>query len=196
MSFSDELTTEMKVQFSDPNILQVKKNFSEQYDLRISSMGKPHISLVNFLQYEMMEERIIYRLRLTAMGHHAFKIELKDFGSFPNHTIFINVTSKPSYQELVKDIRQQSGQLMKLNAANRPHFIMEPYIPLARRLQPHQYEKGWLEYSHKHFSAGFIAEDMLLLKRPEGSNASYQVVQRFEFMNLPVNTVQGELFGG
>jgi len=34
---------------------------------------------------------------------------------------------------------------------------------------------------------------MLLIKRPVGEN-NYQIVQRFEFMNLPVATKQGDLF--
>ncbi len=70
---------------------------------------------------------------------------------------------------------------------------MEPYITIARKLLPWQYEKGWLEYSHRQFTGRFIADGMLLLKRPEGSFA-WQLVQRFDFMNLPVNTTQGTLF--
>ena len=38
-----------------------------------------------------------------------------------------------------------------------------------------------------------IADGMLLLKRAAGEKA-YRVVQRFEFMNMPVATRQGELF--
>jgi len=34
---------------------------------------------------------------------------------------------------------------------------------------------------------------MLLLKRDEGDKA-WQIVQRFEFQNLPVDVKQGELF--
>ena len=41
-----------------------------------------------------MEERIIQRLRTIAMGFCPFKVELKDYGSFPSHTIYIQVTSK------------------------------------------------------------------------------------------------------
>jgi hypothetical protein len=83
---------------------------------------------------------------------------------------------------------------MKLNDDNKPHFIMEPHVTIARRLLPWQYEKGWLEYSHKHFTGRFIADAMLLLKRPVGE-LKYEIAQRFEFQNLPVNTTQGELFG-
>jgi hypothetical protein len=55
------------------------------------------------------------------------------------------------------------------------------------------YEKGWLTYSHKHFTGRFIADAMLLLKRYEGEQA-WQIVQRLEFQNLPVGIKQGELF--
>ena len=47
----------------------------------------------------MMEERIVNRLKNVSMGYHPFKVELKDFGSFPSHTIYINVTSKVTNSE-------------------------------------------------------------------------------------------------
>ena len=174
-------------------IMKVKADFAEQYKSDYARWGKPHITLVNFLQYGMMEERIINRLRTVAMCFPPFKVELKDFGSFPSHTIYINVTSKLPVQNLVKEIRTDGQRLMKLNDDNKPHFIMEPHLTIARKLKPWQYEKGWLEYSNKHFTGRFIAGGMTLLKRPEGE-MKYQVAQRFEFQNLPVATKQGELF--
>jgi len=183
-------------------ILQVRKEFYEVYKApkvpKAFGSGKPHVALVNFIQYEMMEERLVNRLRTIAMGYYPIKLELKDFGSFPSHTIYINVTSKMPVQTLVKEIRSQAQRLMKLNDDNKPHFIMEPHIPIARKLLPWQYEKGWLEYSNKHFTGRFIADGMLLLKRPVGESDSYrmkyQIVERFQFQNLPVVTKQGELF--
>ncbi len=175
-------------------IYQVKKEFNDAYKAKSATGGRPHVALVNFMQYEMMEDRIINRLKAIAMGYHPFKVELKNFGSFPSHTIFVNVTSKIPIQNLVKEIRHESQRLMKLNEENKPNFLMEPYVAIARKLQPAQYEKGWLEYSSKHFTGRFIAESMLLLKR-EVEEKKYQLVQRFEFQNLPVNTKQGELFG-
>ena len=179
-------------------INQVKKEFYEAYKASTSIGGKPHVALVNFLQYELMEERLVNRLKTVAMAYYPMKVELKDFASFPSHTIYINVISKIPIQTLVKEIRGQAQRLMKLNDDNKPHFIMEPHIPIARRLLPWQYEKGWLEYSHKHFTGRFIADGMLLLKRPidesENYRMKYQVVERFQFQNLPVSTKQGELF--
>ena len=174
-------------------IMQVKQQFYDTYKSQTALYSKPHVTLVNFVQYGMFEERIVNRLQAIAMGFHPIKVELKDYGSFPSHTIYINITSKLPVQELVKQVRTESQRLMKLDADNKPHFILEPHLTIARKLLPWQYEKGWLEYSHKHFTGRFIADGMLLLKRPVGE-LKYQVVQRFEFQNLPVSTKQGELF--
>lgn len=174
-------------------IMKVKEDFANEYKSDHARWSKPHITLVNFVQYGMMEDRIVNRLNTVAMGHYPFKIELKDFGSFPSHTIYINVTTKVPVQDLIKTIRADSQRLMKLNDDNKPHFIMEPHLTIGRKLQPWQYEKGWLEYSNKNFTGRFIADGMLLLKRPVG-DLKYQIVKRFEFQNLPVVTKQGELF--
>ena len=175
-------------------IMEERNAFNKAYDIKTVIGGKPNLALVSFVQYEMMEERLIARLNTIAMGYHPFKVELKDFGSFPTHTIYINVGSKLPIQGLVKEIRKEAQRLMKLNEENKPHFMLEPHITIGRKLKPWQYEKGWLEYSHKHFTGRFIADAMLLLKRPSGTH-KYQVVKRFEFQNLPVTIKQGELFG-
>lgn len=175
-------------------IMKVKEEFADAYKSDHARWGKPHITMVNFVQYGMMEDRIVNRLNAIAMAQYPFKIELKDFGSFPTHTIYINVTTKVPVQNLVKSIRAETQRLMKLNDDNKPHFIMEPHLTIARKLLPGQYEKGWLEYSNKNFTGRFIADGMLLLKRPVGE-VKYQIVKRFEFQNLPVVTKQGELFG-
>jgi 2'-5' RNA ligase len=174
-------------------IAKVKEEFAETYKCAQAKWGKPHVTLVRFKQYELMESRIINRLKIVAMGSPAFKIELKDYGSFPSHTIYINITSKVPIQNITKQIRAEAQRLMKLDDDNKPHFIMEPHLTIARKLAPWQYEKAWLEYSHRHFTGRFIADSMLLLKRREGEKA-YQIARRFEFQNLPVQTKQGELF--
>ena len=175
-------------------IMKVKQEFYDTYKSSAAVYGKPHITLAKYTQYQMMEDRIVNRLKIIGMAQAPVKIELKDYGSFPSHTIYINITSKMPIQHLVKNIRSETQRLMKFDDDNKPHFIMEPYIPIARKLLPWQYEKGWLEYNHRHFTGRFIADSMLLLKRPPGE-FKYQIAQRFEFHNLPVATKQGELFG-
>src|ERR1700743_186833 len=148
-------------------IQQVKKEFYDSYQAPTALGGKPQVTLVRFTQLALMEERIVQRLRTIAMGYCPFKVELKDFGSFPSHTIFINVTSKLPIRGLLGEIKDVQ-RLMRLDKDHKPHFIDEPHLPIARKLSPWQYEKGWLEYSNKNFSGRFIADGMLLLKRREG----------------------------
>jgi len=187
-------------------VQQVKKEFHESYQNPTALGGKPHVTLVRFTQLALMEERIVQRLRTIAMGYCPFKVELKDFGSFPSHTIFINVTSKLPIRALVNEVKDIQ-RLMKLDKENKPHFIDEPYLPIARKLLPWQYEKGWLEYSNKSFTGRFVADAMLLLKRRQGesndgpsggrdawASRAWQIAERFAFQNLPVTIRQGQLF--
>ncbi len=57
---------------------------------------------------------------------------------------------------------------MKIDKDNKPYFITEPHLTIARKLLPWQYEKGWLEYQHRNFHGRFIADHALLLKRKAG----------------------------
>jgi 2'-5' RNA ligase len=175
-------------------IMHVKKEFYEKYKAESARWTRPFVTLVNFTQYEMMEERIMNHLKSIAMSFRPVKIELKDYGSFPSHTIYINITSKVPVQSLVKQVRTETQRLMKLNDDHKPHFILEPHLTIARKLLPWQYEQAWQEYSHRHFTGRFIADAMLLLKRRPG-DSKYEILGRFEFENLPVATKQGELFG-
>jgi 2'-5' RNA ligase len=172
-------------------IKKVKAEFGERYKAATAN-NKAHITLVKFITWGMMEEKILHRLHTIAMGAIPFKVELKGFGSFPSHTIYINVPTKLPIQNLVKELRP-AQRLMKAHPDKPPHFMDTPHLTIARKLKPWQYEQGWLEYSHRSFTGRFIADSMLLLKRPAGE-IGYRPVKRFPFENLPVNTKQGNLF--
>ena len=174
-------------------IVKIKEEFGEKYKVSSAKYLKPHIALVNFMMLDMMEEKIVQRLQSIAMGVAPFKIELKDYGSYPSHTIFVNVISKLPIQHIIKQLKE-AQRLMKLNNENKPHFIEEPHIAVARKLKPWQYEQGWTEYSHRQFTGRFISDHMLLLKRRAGDKSAFQIAKRFEFQDLPVVTKQGSLF--
>jgi 2'-5' RNA ligase len=173
-------------------IIKVKQQFAEKFDAKMAVNAKPHIMLASFKSWDIMEEKITQRLKHISMGTAPFKVEIKDFGSFPSHTVFLQVTSKIPVGMLVKELKT-AQRLMKADPANDPYFVNDPYINIARRLLPWQYEKGWLEYSHRHFSGKFIADSMLLVKRREGTK-SWQIAARYEFENLPVTIKQARLF--
>jgi 2'-5' RNA ligase len=145
-------------------IIAVKDEFATKFDAPNARWGKPQLTLINFVQLEMMEERIINRLKTVAMGYHPIKVELTNFGSFPFDTIYINFTTKEPIKSLLKEITLWQ-RLLKLNDDNKSHFLDEPHFTVARQLKPWQYDSARLEYSQKNFTGRFIAGSMLLLKR-------------------------------
>jgi 2'-5' RNA ligase len=170
----------------------IKKEFAKKYKAPLASETKPHLSLVNFLSYQMTQERLLNRIGSIAMGITPFKIELSGFGSLPSHTIHANITTKVPIQNLVRELKSAT-QLMTLNKENKPHFIEGSHLTICRKLKPWQFEQAWLEYSHRHFSGRFIADGLTLLRRPAGETG-YQLMMRFEFQALPVIAKQGSLF--
>ena len=172
--------------------MQVKKYFSDSWECPAAAVGKPSITLARFQQYEMIEQRIVHRLQLMATAHASFVVELHDFGSFPTHSIFINVTTKTQIVELVKALRPIQ-HLLRIDKDRKPHFITEPFITIARKLLPWQYEKGWLELSHTHFSGRFVADHILLLRKRDGEKR-YELVKKCKLMNVKERVSQGELF--
>ena len=170
----------------------IKEKFATDFDCAMARIGLPHITLVRFKQYQAAEVRIRQALRNSIKTLQPFKIEMKDFGSFPSHTIYINIVSKVQIVNTVKVVRQ-GQRFMKMDKDNKPHFITEPHLTIARKLLPWQYEKGWLEYSHKDFHGRFIADHALLLKRRQGEK--YRPVEKFLFQNeKEEEIVQGDLF--
>jgi 2'-5' RNA ligase len=175
-------------------IMEVKKQFAHSYDCPSAPLLKPHIALARFTQYEMVEARIMARLATITAGLRPFMVELNGFGSFPAHTVYLRVGPRQALVDVVRAVRDIQ-RLMKLDDDNKPHFITEPHIAIARKLQHWQYEKSWQEYSQRHFTARFMAGSLLLQKRRQGEK-QYRTVQRYPFQNLlPVITTQGELFG-
>lgn len=172
-------------------ITEVKKEFANKFEAPSAEWGKPQITLVKFAQLRMMEERIIHRLRMMAMAMPAFKAELKNYGSYPTHTIYINLDTPVAIQMLVKNLK--AAQPLLKTKEQKPHFMENFFIAIAKRLLPWQYEKSWLEFSRRHFTGRFIAKEMSLLRRMEGEKG-YKVIERFQFLNMPVVTTQGALF--
>jgi 2'-5' RNA ligase len=173
-------------------IYTIKKSFAEKYELPANYSTRPWVTLIRFSRYEMAERAVIRGIRAVAATNVPFKVVLEDYGSFPTHTLYINIKTKEPIVHLIKQLKKLQ-KLVKQDKDHPPHFITEPYITVATRLLPWQYEKGWLEYSHTHFSGTFMANQLLLLKRETGEK-KYQVLQSFKLTDQPVNLYQPILF--
>ena len=174
-------------------ITEVRADFNKKFKVDKPITSIPEVLLARFKILKQNELRLINRLKIISMGLPPIKAEIKNYGSFPSHTIFLNVTSKLPVGNLVKKVKTEAQMLMKLDKDNKPHFPTDFYITIARKLLPWQYEQAWIEFQQKNFTGKFISGIMLLLKRKEGE-FKYKRVENFLFENLPVETKQGELF--
>ncbi|WP_346238024.1 2'-5' RNA ligase family protein [Niabella insulamsoli] len=174
-------------------ISDVKLQFAERFKASEAVKGKPHLTLVRYRQYTSFESRICQRLRSVAMQLAPISIDLNGYGSFPTHTIYLNVSSKTGFQSTVKTIRTELQRQLKLDKDNKPHFILEPHITIARKLKPWQYEQGWLAYQHQNFSGRFIASSMILLRKSSDADP-YKLIERFEFQHSIHRASQAALF--
>ncbi|HSC52744.1 MAG TPA: 2'-5' RNA ligase family protein [Phnomibacter sp.] len=90
------------------HIRQVKDAFAEKYDAPMARFLEPHITLVRFLCWDMVEAKIVQRLQHIAISTAAFSIELKDFGSFPSHTIYPGC-KQSGYRKPCERIEEYTG---------------------------------------------------------------------------------------
>jgi len=172
-------------------IATLKKDFALKYEAPAAEWGQPNITLLTFSQLQLMEERFKNRLQTIASSLPTFKIELKDFGNYPSHTIYLQVETKTPLQIINKQLK--TARALLRTKEHTPHFLDAFFITIAKKLLPWQYEKAWTEYNQKHFTATFIAKNMLLLRRSEGAKL-YNIIASFDFLNMPVVTKQGVLF--
>lgn len=175
-------------------IMCIKEAFARKYKCPLALSIKPQLLLLKFTQLNAAEERIVHRFKTVASAQAPIKIELKDFGSYPSHTIYINVTSKVPLLNLSHALREVQP-LLKFQPEIKPFFLNETHFTIARKLVPWQFEKAWLEYSNSSFTGRFIANKVTLVKR-KVDHVTYQHVADFEFLNEPVIASQGNLFGG
>jgi 2'-5' RNA ligase len=173
-------------------IMQVKQHFAENFNCEPAKKALPHITVISFVQLQMNESMLIRRMQNRVEAHAPFTIDLNGFGSFPSHTIYINVQAKQKITGLVKSLRALQ-KWMKTDNEHKPHFITEPHLTIARRLEPWQYEKAWLEYEHANFTGMFTASELLLLKRKQGER--YRPAAVFQLKGKHSNSfVQPSLF--
>lgn len=172
-------------------IHRLRTTLHERHKVKLPFELKPSLTILKCHAFEKIEPRLLERLQQVAMGCNPFKVELQDFSAYPSHTIYVDVRTRSPFHELVKDLKKAKW-LMNI-PQHEPHFIPEPHLIIAQRLKPMEFIRMWMECEHTPFSGRFVADAMLLLRRSPISKR-YEVVRRMEFMSLPQDIKQGELF--
>ncbi len=173
-------------------LMEEKKRFAQLYDCPKILHSKPHISMVRFSNIKENEPMVFQYVRRKITAFSPFLVEVEGFATFPTHTIFAKVQTKSQIVDMVKSIGQEK-QKLKGASETDVHCITEPHITLAKSLQHWQYEKGWLEWQHAHFSSRFLVKEILLLKK-ERNRLRFDTAASFPLLGKKSEIVQGSLF--
>ena len=172
-------------------IIAIKKDFYDKHQVASCLTGRPNVTLARFESTEMLEQKIMNRLQGISASIKPFCVELENFGSYPMHSIFINILNQGHINELV--LKLKGARILMKRSGKDPHFVEEPLVPVAIRLWKEKYKEVIGDYSAKKFSGKFMADSMLLLKRGVQEN-KYKIARKFHFECLPVSNAQGVLF--
>lgn len=164
-------------------IAAVKTAFDEDYRGLIVAGGPAFLYLAEFSVHELEEQAIVDQLNKIALGFMPFKLHLKNFEQFEGREIYINIENDTPVQMLVNQVDAMSTSIQELRVNKLPR------VTIAKGLQPFQFLNSWKDYETKNFSATFVANKMLLLKRMEGFS-SWQILRELEFQNMVITPWQ------
>lgn len=164
-------------------IMAIKEEFAHKFHSDFAKLGKPHLTVANFIQTEMSAERIDKALTNFALHTAPFIMHLDGFCGIPSHNIHIVNKTKEPLRQMVQLLKKNLLCVTAYNEANKSFFIEDPHINIARKLSFDQYEQAWLEFKDRDFKASIIADSLIWLKRPVDTK-KYQLVKRFDFQNI------------
>lgn len=173
----------------------LRDDFHKNFQTNDKIRGKPTLALALFLQYETMEERLMQSLERIAAAFEPMTIHLKDFGSFPRHSILVSVIAGSPAYALAKSIRTDAKNLLQVNQETKPMIMLQPHIGIARKLKPEVFDLSWPIYTNKKYENSFVAKEMMLLRRLTHDD-DWQLAGKFPFRGETAQSKQGNLFDG
>jgi 2'-5' RNA ligase len=156
-------------------VWNIKKEFHRNYNHTAAVKSAPHITLANFWLNDRQEDDVVRKI--DEVNQHQFPVEavLENFSHFGTHTIYIDVLRPSGIIRLVKSLREKLGL-----HGSQSFFPMKPCMIIARGLREETFRKAIPGFQQREFSATFIADSMLLLKKESG-DSGYRVIREFDF---------------
>src|SRR4051812_26175101 len=135
-------------------IMAEKELFTADYQQKIASKTKPHITVANFLAREAMEETIIRYTQRICSQQESFEVSLNNYSGFPPHTIYLRIQNQQPFKQLAKELKVVSNYINSC-ACPPVKLITHPHLSIARRLPETVYLKAMMDYSQKMFHETF-----------------------------------------
>jgi 2'-5' RNA ligase len=137
----------------------------------------------------MNEKQFIYYFERFSKSINPFDIQLNGFGQFPPNTIYVNVLTKEPIINIVKNMKIKFSGFLRPTKHQKPFFILNPHLTIARRMLESQYYRAWEEWKDTEYISTFRANEMILLKR-KITGGKCETIARFPFEGNGMSDVQ------
>jgi len=160
-------------------ILTIKNNVTYRFGCGYAAGLKPHITVSNFLQSAYMEKKIFESFERTTAAMAPYKVHVNGFGHFETHTVFAKVTQE-STAVMAEHMKKKSSAIIQTQIRQKPYFIKEPHLTIARGMTPEQFSLTWAMLKGSPLVSSFMAYEMTLLRR-DVRGGKYEVIKKFPF---------------
>ncbi|MFT4024004.1 MAG: 2'-5' RNA ligase family protein [Flavihumibacter sp.] len=158
-------------------IMQLKSQLARTCASGIA-LSRPHITVAQFFAGEKNEEMIIRAISNTAAAYKPFRIRLENYGSFPQHTVYIHVDAGAVLKNLSADLRYAVYHLLIRGIENRrPHFLTRAHLTIIRRMERGHWCSAVRICRRLSYRSAFTATGMYLLKWMPEKEAYRQIAQ-------------------
>jgi hypothetical protein len=172
-------------------IKRIQRKWTDEYGLKPGQLQSGYLLLARFNQHAAHEERLLRKLHYAAMESAPYRVSIEGFFGLPDHSVGLKINNPAPVKLINRTIQNQLSGLKF--PGEKPYFNQYPAIGMATKLLPTQYHATWKAHEHRHFSASFIADHIIVLRK--GNHASgWSVLNRFTFENIPIQSKQGVLF--
>jgi len=178
---------EKKVSF---RIEKLRDTLHSELNMVANPFFNPHITVLDFLQYESYEPRIVPLLQKFVSRINPFTLKLTDFGSFV-HTFYIQVKPAPRELSRVTAGRNELRAIAR-TPVNTPGIY---HLTLFKDLPEETGTTVWEKWKDRRFEDLFQVREFVFLRKRENQR-HYQEVARFPLLGKEVvpEFVQGRLF--
>lgn len=145
-----------------------------------------HLTLEPPFRYdEQYESEMSARLEKFFSTHRGFSLELRNFGSFRNDVVFIEVAPALPLLELQADLAKFLREETGIVGGTPWHGGYTPHVTVANRdVNPPTHARIWNEFNTRKFYAIFDVADVVLLKHDEVEKM-WRVHRRFPLLKSP-----------
>jgi 2'-5' RNA ligase len=141
-----------------------KESFTYEYQQKIATKIKPHITIANFVAREAMEETILRYTQRICGQQCSFDVSFNNYSGFPPHTVYLRVQNPQPFKQLAKELKVVSNYISSCSCPPA-RLITKPHLTIAKLIPEVVYLKAIMDYSQKTFHETFTVNELVLLRR-------------------------------